>query len=164
MNSRPILICNKDSTAKIITPKMILCPYLTPAQLEMWVLDTLHPFAAISTVASLVADNHQAVLSALQVSILDYLQTEGIKYQTNEGDASKRDSHDLKPEVDDIILYKSSDGRRFGIISAILDKNMVEIKTTYYGQIQTRVKHSRLLTLLHRKNEWHPGTGLPISQ
>ena len=41
MNSRPILISNKDSSAKIITPKMILSPYLTPTQLQNWVLDIL---------------------------------------------------------------------------------------------------------------------------
>ena len=163
MNARPILISNKDSSTTIISPKMILSPYLTPTQLQSWVLDILQPFTALSTLANLVTKNHQAVLSALQVSILDYLQCQGIKYQTREGDKSKPDLHDLQPQVDDVVLYKSSDGRKFGIISKILDKNMIEVRTTFYGSVQLRIKHIRLLTLIHRKSEWDPSSGLPIS-
>jgi hypothetical protein len=29
--------------------------------------------------------------------------------------------------------------------------------------VTTRVKHVRLLTLIHRKSEWNPATGLPVS-
>jgi hypothetical protein len=163
MNARPILISNKDSTTMIITPKMILSPYLTPTQLESWVLDILQPFSALSTLANLVTKNHQAVLSALQVSILDYLQCQGIKYATREGNDSKADLHDLQPAIEDVVLYKTSDGRKFGIITKILEKNMIEVRTTYYGSVTTRVKHVRLLTLIHRKSEWNPATGLPVS-
>ena len=113
--------------------------------------------------ANLVTNNHQAVLSALQVSILDYLQCQGIKYQTREGDASKRDLHDLQPQVGDVVLFKTSDGRKFGIITEILKKNMIEVRTTFYGQVTIRVKHVRLLTLIHRASEWDPNSGLPVS-
>ena len=109
MNARPILISHKDSGVQVITPKMILSPYLTPAQLQSWVLDTLEPLTALNTLASLVQKNHQAVLSALQVHLLDYLQVQGIKYQTREGDKSKPDLHSLHPEVGDIVLYSIQD-------------------------------------------------------
>ena len=163
MNARPILISNKDSSVQIISPKMILSPYLTPTQLQSWVLDTLQPLTALSTLANLVTKNHQAVLSALQVAILDYLQCQGIKYQIREGDKSKPDLHDLHPQVNDVVLYKTSDGRKFGIISKILDKNMIEIRTTFYGSVQLRIKHKRLLVLIHRQSEWDPSSGLPIA-
>ena len=163
MNARPILISHKYFGVQVITPKMILSPYLTPAQLQSWVLDTLEPLTALNTLASLVQKNHQAVLSALQVHLLDYLQVHGIKYQTRVGDNSKPDLHGLHPEVGDIVLYKTSDARKFGIISAILDKNMIQIRTTFYGSVQLQTKHKRLLVLVHRKSEWNPSSGLPIA-
>ena len=112
----------KDSSVQVISPKMILSPYLTPTQLQSWVLDILEPLTALNTLANLVQKNHQAVLSALQVHLLDYLQTQGIKYQIRQGDNSKPDMRGLHPEVGDIVLYKTSDARKFGIISAILTK------------------------------------------
>ena len=164
MNSRPILISHKDSGVQVITPKMILSPYLTPAQLQSWVLDTLEPLTALNTLASLVQKNHQAVLSALQVHLLDYLQVQGIKYQTREGDDSKPDLHALHPQVDDVVLYKTSDSsRKFGIITAILDKNQCEIRTTFYGSVTNQTKHKRLLVLVHRKSEWNQSSGIPVS-
>ena len=115
---------------------MILSPYLTPEQLQSWVLDTLEPLTALNTLASLVQKNHQAVLSALQLHLLDYLQVQGIKYQTREGDASKTDYHALHPQVEDVVLYKTSDhSRKFGIITAVLDSNQCEVRTTFYGQV-----------------------------
>ena len=137
--------------------------YLTPEQLQSWVLDTLEPLTALNTLASLVQKNHQAVLSALQLQLLDYLQVQGIKYQTREGDASKTDYHALHPQVDDVVLYKTSDhSRKFGIITAVLDRNQCEIRTTFYGQVTNQTKHKRLLVLVHRKSEWHQSSGIPV--
>jgi hypothetical protein len=163
MNSRPILTTNKDSEVTIITPKMILSPYLSPEQLQSWVLDTLEPLTAMNTLASLVQKNHQAVLSALQLQLLDYLQVQGIKYQTREGDASKKDYHALHPQVEDVVLYKTSDhSRKFGIITKVLDSNQCEVRTTFYGQVTLQTKHKRLLVLVHRKSEWHQSSGIPV--
>ena len=163
MNARPILISHKDSGVQVMCPKMILSPYLTSTQLQSWVLDILEPLTALNTLASLVQKNHQAVLSALQVHLLDYLQTQGIKYQIRQGDNSKPDMRGLHPEVGDIVLYKTSDARKFGIISAILEKNMIQIRTTFYGSVQLQTKHKRLLVLVHRQSEWNPSSGLPIA-
>ena len=136
---------------------------MTSTQLQSWVLDILEPLTALNTLASLVQKNHQAVLSALQVHLLDYLQTQGIKYQIRQGDNSKPDMRGLHPEVGDIVLYKTSDARKFGIISAILEKNMIQIRTTFYGSVQLQTKHKRLLVLVHRQSEWNPSSGLPIA-
>ena len=144
MNSRPILISHKDSGVQVITPKMILSPYLTSSQLQSWVLDTLEPLTALNTLASLVQKNHQAVL--------------------REGDDSKPDLHALHPQVDDVVLYKTRDSsRKFGIITAILDKNQCEIRTTFYGSVTNQTKHKRLLVLVHRKSEWNQLSGIPVS-
>jgi hypothetical protein len=164
MNSRPILVSHKDSGVQVLCPKMILSPYLTSSQLQSWVMDVLEPLTAVNTLASLVQKNHQAVLSALQVHLLDYLQTQGIRYQVRQGDNSKPDLLALDPEVGDIVLYKTSDNnnRKFGIVSAILEKNMVQIRTTYYGSVQLQNKHKRLLVLIFRKSEWNQN-GIPTS-
>ena len=164
MNSRPILISHKDSGVQVLCPKMILSPYLTSSQLQSWVMDVLEPLTAVNTLASLVQKNHQAVLSALQVHLLDYLQTQGIRYQVRQGDDSKPDLLALNPEVDDIVLYKTSDNnnRKFGIVTAILEKNMIQIRTTFYGSVQLQNKHKRLLVLIFRKSEWNQN-GIPTS-
>ena len=88
MNSRPILLTNKDSDTMLISPKMLLSPYLTPAQLQSWVIDVLTPLTNPSSVASLIAKNHQQVANALQEALLLYLQGEGLRYKLREGDNS----------------------------------------------------------------------------
>ena len=88
MNSRPILLTNKDSDTKLISPKRLLSPYLTPAQLQSWVIDVLTPLTNPSSVASLIAKNHQQVANALQEALLLYLQGEGLRYKLREGDNS----------------------------------------------------------------------------
>ena len=137
MNSQPILVSQKDSGVQVLCPKMLLSPYLTSSQLQSWVMDVLEPLTTVGTIASLVVKNHQAVLSALQVHLLDYLQSQGIRYQVRQGNDSKPDLLALDPEVEDIVLYKTSDNnRKFGIVTKILEKNMVQVRTTYYGSVQ----------------------------
>ena len=153
MNSRPILVSHKDSGVQVLCPKMLLSPYLTPSQLQSWVIDVLEPLTAVGTLASLVQKNHQAVLSALQVHLLDYLQSQGIRYEVRQGNDSKPDLLTLDPEVGDVVLYKTSDSnRKFGIVTNILISNMVQIRTIHYGQVQLLEKHKRLLVLIFRKS------------
>jgi hypothetical protein len=81
---------------------------------------------------------------------------------TSEND-SKPDLLALDPEVEDIVLYKTSDSnRKFGIVTKILEKNMVQVRTTYYGSVQLLQKHKRLLVLIFRKSEWNHD-GIPTS-
>ena len=163
MNSRPILISHKDSEVQVLCPKMLLSPYLTSSQLESWVLDVIEPLTAVGTLASLVAKNHQAVQSALQIHLLDYLQSQGIRYQVRQGNNSKPDSLALDPVVEDIVIYKTSDNnRKFGIVTKILEKNMVQVRTTHYGTVQLLEKHKRLLVLIFRKSEWNQD-GIPTT-
>ena len=101
MNSRPILLSNKNSDAMLICPKMLLSPYLTAAQLQSWVLDVLSPLTNPSNIASLIAKNHQVVASALQEALLTYLQSEGLRYSIRQGDKSKPDLNNLQPIIQD---------------------------------------------------------------
>ena len=163
MNSRLILISTKDSDVQILCPKMILSPHLTSEQLESWVLDVIEPLTALDTLASLVAKNHSAVQSALQSHLLDYLQSQGIRYNIRQGNDSKPDSLHLDPVLGDVVIYKASDDRRnFGIVTEILEKNMVRVRTTLYGVVQEVEKHKRLLILIFRKSEWNQD-GIPTT-
>ena len=142
---------------------MLLSPYLTSEQLESWILDVLSPLTALNSVASLVAKNHSAVQNALQSHLLDYLQSEGIRYDIRQGDNSKPNFHNLTPMLDDIIIFQTSDKKRkFGVIVEILEKNKIRVKTTLHGVVQNVEKHIRLLVLIYRKSEWH-ADGIPKS-
>ena len=152
MNSRPILLSNKDSDAMLICPKMLLSPYLTAAQLQSWVLDVLSPLTNPSNIASLIAKNHQVVASALQEALWAYLQSEGLRYSVRQGDNSKPDLQNLQPMIQDIVLFKTSEQKfRFGIITTLKPKNIVTLKTTHHGVVQMLDKHVRLLILLYRE-------------
>ena len=155
MNSRPILLSHKSSDIQLLCPKMLLSPFLNSEQLKSWIMDALDPLTALPNTASLIVKNHSAVQDALQSALLDYLQKEGIKYPTRQGDNSKNDIQNLTPLVDDIIIYQTSEKRcRFGVIVEILPKNMVIIRTTRNGVIENVSKHLRLLKLLYRSSEW----------
>ena len=126
-------------------------------------MDVIEPLTAVGTLASLVAKNHSAVQSALQSHLLDYLQSQGIRYQVRQGNHSKPDSLALSPVIEDIVIYKASDSKRkFGIVTEILEKNMVRVRTTHYGTVQLIDKHKRLLILIFRKSEWNQN-GIPTS-
>jgi hypothetical protein len=155
MNSRPILLSHKSSDIQLLCPKMLLSPYLNSEQLRNWIWDVLDPLTALPNTASLIVKNHAAVQDALQSALLDYLQKEGVKYPTRQGDNSKNDIQHLTPLVDDIIIYQTSEKRcRFGVIVQILPNNMVIVRTSRNSVLENLSKHLRLLKLIFRKSEW----------
>ena len=61
----------------------------------------------------------------------------------------------LRPLLDDIVLYLNSEGKIcYGLVTAILTKNRVTVKTNLYGKPTFLPMHSRLLNLLFRHSEW----------
>ena len=159
--SRPILIVDRDSHTRVITPKQLLSPYLTPSQLRSWAIDVLSPVFSTSETASLLSKNSQQALTGLQESLIAFLQSDGIKYRNVMGNDSKPDSRKLSAQIDDVVLYKTEKAKKFGIIVELLDKNVCSVKTTYYGVVTILQKHSRVLTLLFRASEWDKH-GLPV--
>ena len=98
----------------------------------------LDPLVAVPHNAQLIVHNNNAVNKQLQSSLLSYLQSEGIRYSIVMGDKSKPDMHNLKPMLEDIVLFNMSDGTiRFAMIIEILPKNMVVVKQL----------HNKLVTL-----------------
>ena len=147
----------------LISPKLLLSPHLTPAQLQSWVIDVLTPLTNPSSVASLIAKNHHQVANALQEALLLYLQGEGLRYKLREENNSKADSHNLRPMLEDVVIFRTSENRiRFGIIKALLPKNVCSVQCMKNNSVQILDKHCRLLVLLFRESEWH-SSGTPKS-
>ena len=164
LNSRPILMHTKSAEAMVITPKMLISPFLSVDKYQDWLIDALDPLVAISHNAQILRPNNNAANAQLQSDLLCYLQQEGLRYQIVEGDNSKPDRLALKPEKDDIVIFKNSEKQlRFGVIIQILPKNMVEIRQVHNRVIVTTIKHIRNLKLLFRKSEWGKG-GIPIEK
>lgn len=162
LNSRPILISDKDSGTRVLTPKQLLSPFLSANELSQWAMDVLGPVFQLDSTASLIAKNTHGVLSGLQEALLAYLQQDGIRYRIVMGEDSKPDTKGLLPQVDDIVLYKSDKSRKFGIITALHDKNICSVRTVHYNQVTVLEKHARLLQLLFRATEW-TNSGIPVS-
>ena len=104
LNSRPIRIIDRDSNSRIITPKQLLSPYLSPAQLRSWATDVLTPVFCLAETASWLSKSSQLVLSGLQEALIAFLQSDGIKFRTVMGDDSKPD----------LVLFKTEKSRKFG--------------------------------------------------
>ena len=162
LNCRPILTSTKSSETQVITPKMLLSPYLSNEEYENWLVMALDPLVAVPHNAQLIVNNNKEVNKQLQSSLLSYLQSEGIRYSTVMGDKSKPDMHNLKPMVEDIVLFNTSDNTiRFAMIVEILPKNQVMVKQLHNRVLTTVKKHVRNLRLLFRRSEWSKG-GIPI--
>jgi hypothetical protein len=160
LNSRPILLIDRHSNSRVITPKQLLSPYLSPPQLRAWATDVLRPVFSPAETASWLSKNSQLVLSGLQEALLAFLQSDGIKFRTVMGDESKADTRRLLPCENDLVLFKTEKTRKFGLIVNV-SGNMCSVKTHYYNQITILEKHCRVLTLLFRASEWDQH-GIPV--
>merc|ERR1712002_812047 len=61
----------------------------------------------------------------------------------------------LKPQVDDIVIFKDSKGmKKFGKIVSIDSNQLVSLICLHHGTKITRQFHILLLNLLFRKQEW----------
>ena len=149
LNSRPILMHTKSAEAMVLTPKMLISPFLSGDQYQEWLIDALDPLVALPHTAQLLRPNNNAVNLQLQSNLLSYLQQEGLRYQVVQGDNSKPDRQGLKPEKGDVVIFRNSDKQlKFGIIIEILPKNMVKTKQTHNKVIVIATKHIRNLKLL----------------
>ena len=72
LNSRPILISDKDSGTRVLTPKQLLSPFLSANELSQWAMDVLGPVFQLDFTASLIAKNTHGVLSGLPEALIAY--------------------------------------------------------------------------------------------
>ena len=162
INSRPIFSTTKANDVQILTPKLILCPFLSPSQYQSWVLDVYDPLVALASNAQIIRKNNDAAHVQLQESLLAYLQEEAIHFVVVEGDKSKKDHHGLRPQKDDLCIFRNSEKKlRFCLIVEVKDKNMVSVRVMHNLKMQVMDKHIRNLKLLFRQSEWGPG-GMPL--
>ena len=162
LNARPIFSTTKSAQVQILTPKLLLSPYLSSSQYEAWLVDSLDPLVALASNAQLIKSNNNAVNSQLQESLLSYLQHEGLRYAVVQGGDSKPDLHGLKPMPDDVCFSKNSEGQiKFCIILEVKPQNMVIVKMLHNKIVTIVTKHIRNLKLLYRRSEWGEG-GIPI--
>ena len=63
----------------------------------------------------------------------------------------------------DVILYLNSEDKiSYGLITGILTKNRLAVKTQLYGKPVTLPMHSRVLNLLFRGSEWQGDLPLEV--
>ena len=121
LNSRPILMHTKSAETMVLTPKMLVSPFLSGDQYQEWLIDALDPLVALPHNAQLLRHNNNATNLQLQSDLLSYLQQQGLRYQVVQGDNSKPDRQGLKPEEGDVVIFRNSDKQlKFGIIIEIL--------------------------------------------
>ena len=92
----------------------------------------------------------------LTLALKTYLQESALSYQKPRAGNDQHNPEELlRPLLDDIILYLNSEGKVcYGLITAILTKNRVTVKTDLYGKATFLTMHSRLMNLLFRNSEW----------
>ena len=98
----------------------------------------------------------------LQETLFSYLQSQGIRYRSREGNFNVNDTHHLLPLLDDVVLTIINKNRH---LAKITDLNtgieiVVRVRTLYYGTQQEMERHICTLPLLQRKSDWSHGIPL----
>ena len=94
--------------------------------------------------------NQQMKNSQLQQSLLLVLQAEGIRHRSKEGDGNVKNTHHLRPLLDDLVLTLVNKQRHLGRITGLptgLD-NVVKLQTVYHGSGTELDRHVRTLVLV----------------
>ena len=91
-----------------------------------------------------------------------FLQAQGIRYRSREGDGNSKDSHHLHPLLDDLVLTLVNKHRHLARVTDLSTgvENVVRLRTMYHGASQELDRHVRTLVLVYRHSEWHQGIPL----
>ena len=92
----------------------------------------------------------------LTLALKSYLQESALKYKRPRvGNDQHNPKEFLRPLLHDMVFYLNSEEKVcYGLITAILTKNRVTVKTELYGKATYLPMHSRVLNLLFRNSEW----------
>ena len=92
----------------------------------------------------------------LRNSLISYLQSAAIRFSPlRAGNKQTKPREALTPQVGDVVLYLNSEAvTRYGLITQILERNQVMVKTQLYNNPIDLPMHIRKLTLLFRPTEW----------
>ena len=92
----------------------------------------------------------------LRNSLISYLQAAAIRFSPlREGNKQTKPRERLSPQIDDVVLYHNSEAVvRYGLITQLLGRNQVMVKTQLYNNPIDLPMHIRTLTLLFRPTEW----------
>ena len=140
----------------MLTPRRITHPYLGSEAMNQSVVDILRGVFDPDCVISQLGRTGSAAKEWLRDSLLSYLQDSGIRFQSEKsGNDQKKTFGKLKPAINDIVMYVDSEKRkRFAVITNILEKNQVELRSDLNGTVVLRIFHIRVLILLYRAAEW----------
>ena len=87
--------------------------------------------------------------------LISYLQGAAIRFSLfREGNKQTKPRERLSPQIDDVVLYFNSEAVvRYGLITQLLGRNQVMVKTQLYNNPIDLPMHIRMLTLLFRPTE-----------
>ena len=135
----------------------MMSPYLTSQQVETWVTQNILGLTGAPDILPVLKKNQQSKNSQLHESLLLFLQAQGIRYRSREGDGNSKDSHHLHPLLDDLVLTLVNKHRHLARVTDLSTgvENVVRLRTMYHGASQELDRHVRTLVLVYRHSEWH---------
>ena len=156
MSLKPTLVSSLDPQLAILCPRKLTHFFIPPKQMNLVAQNILagvfNATSLLSQVGRAASQSKQILTSALKT----YLQESAIRFQRpRAGDDQHNPKELLRPLLEDIVLYVNSEGKIcYGLVTAILTKNRVTVKTNLFGKPTFLPMHSRLLNLLFRHSEW----------
>ena len=100
-----------------------------------------------------ILDYRPSILSAFHQSLLPYLQEYAVYFENPKNNHTDPQSN-LSPKVGDFVCYKDGGKRtHFGIIDAIMEQNVVNLRVIKYGKIVWQNTHIRTCKLLFRPQD-----------
>ena len=157
MSLRPILGSTSSDEQVVLTPRRLTHPFVSGETMNMSAVQILAGIFEPDHLISQLGKSNSAAKGWLQQALLDYLQTNAIRYEKPRLGDKQKPTHGncLKPLVGDVVLYLDSNKvKRFGLIMEILAKNQVLLRSKLNNTQVDRPYHIRLISLLYRPSEW----------
>ena len=90
----------------------------------------------------------------MKQNILTYLREKGVLYPDTRKRGRQTTQVDILPQVEDVVAYLSSENKtHLGIVTKILDKQVVVLKVIKNGKPSLSKMHCSLLRLIYRPDD-----------
>ena len=96
----------------------------------------------------------KTVRELVKQNILSYLREKAVLYPDSRKRGRQTSEVDIKPQLQDIVAYLSSENKtHLGVITKILDKQVVELKIIKNGKSCLTNMHCSLIRLIYRADD-----------
>ena len=143
---------SQDQSEKMMLKDALLKPHMSGDSLD-------HQMANLIAGVTGARDGiFESVLSygkaVREQNILSYLRDKAVLYPDSRKRGRQTSEVDIKPQVQDIVAYLSSENKtHLGVITKILDKQVVELKIIKNGKSWLTNMHCSLIRLIYRADD-----------